>query len=397
VVSGLLHAGDSSDVGGYNTNTLILLHVPGNGSKATAISIPRDDYVNVPGYGMQKIKEAYGLAKADADSQLYAKGVPEPLREQEARDAGRRSTLVAVQNFIHVPIDHFAEVNLIGFYDIVSALGPITVCLNAPVNDSAFSGALFPAGVQKLNASQALAFVRQRNGLPNNDLDRTHRQQAFIAAVTNKLKTTGVFGDLGKISALINVTKKDIVIDDKLDPLKLALEASNLTSGNVDFYTLPIEGYATENGQSVNLVDPARVQAEVQALLNPPKSTPAAAPPKPVNAAGETVDIYNGANVANLASQTSAALTAKGYRKGVIASINVQTSTAVTYGTGAGADAATIAKTYAVSATADPNLAAGHIRVNLGSDVAAKSSGTIPSTGAQGAAVHASGGIPCVN
>lgn len=130
VVANELHAGDSGGVGGYNTNTLILLHVPGDASKATAISIPRDDYVAVPGYGMRKIKEAYGLVKAAAHTRLYAQGVPEPRREQLARDEGRRSTLVTVQNFLHVPIDHFAEVNLIGFYDIAKALGPITVCLN---------------------------------------------------------------------------------------------------------------------------------------------------------------------------------------------------------------------------------------------------------------------------
>ena len=59
----LKHVGSSSEVGGYNTNTMIVIHIPANGQDATAISIPRDDYVNVAGWGMQKIKEAYGLAK----------------------------------------------------------------------------------------------------------------------------------------------------------------------------------------------------------------------------------------------------------------------------------------------------------------------------------------------
>ncbi len=92
-----------------------------------------------------------------------------------------------MQNLLKVPIDHFAEVNLMGFYDVVSAIGPVQVCLNNPVQDD-FSGANFPAGVQTLDASQALSFVRQRHGLDNGDLDRTHRQQAFISAVIANLK-----------------------------------------------------------------------------------------------------------------------------------------------------------------------------------------------------------------
>ncbi len=160
-----LHAGDS-DAGGYNTNTLILLHVPGDGSRATAAAIPRDDYVDVPGYGKHKIKEAYGMAKADADADLEEQGVTDPAeREQRSRDAGRRSTIETVQKLLRVPIDHFAEVNLVGFYDIAEALGPLEVCLNAPVDDP-YSGANFPAGRQMLDPSQALSFVRQRHGSP---------------------------------------------------------------------------------------------------------------------------------------------------------------------------------------------------------------------------------------
>ena len=402
VVSGLLHAGDSSDVGGYNTNTLILLHVPGDGSKATAISIPRDDYVAVPGYGMRKIKEAYGLAKADADSRLYAQGVPEPQREQQAREFGRRSTLVTVHNFLHVAIDHFAEVNLIGFYDIVNAIGPITVCLNGPVSDI-YSGANFPGGVQTLNASQALSFVRQRHSLPNGDLDRTHRQQAFIAAVTHKLRANGVIGDIGRLQSLINVVKHDVVIDDKLDPLQFALQASNLTAGNIDFYTLPIEGFATENGQSVNLVDPQRLQAVVAALLNPkPAAATSSAPPapqQPTNETNETVDVYNGSSQDGLAAQTEQSLLTHGYQRGTVDSVTTRQHTTITYGSGAAGDAALIAKTYNVTATADPSLPAGHIRINLGVDAAPSRSGSTSGggNGMQGAAVQARGGIPCVN
>ncbi|OZE63608.1 LytR family transcriptional regulator [Rhodococcus sp. 02-925g] len=274
-VTDALHAGDS-DVGGYNTNTLLLVHLPADGGRATALSIPRDDYVDVPGYGKRKIKEAYGLAKADADTELLDEGVADPAeRERRARDAGRRSTLTAVRDLLDVPIDHFAEVNLLGFYDVATAVGPIQVCLNNPVHDN-YSGADFAAGAQELSASQALSFVRQRHGLDNGDLDRTKRQQAFVAGVMAKLSSSGVMANIGELRALVAGTKNDVVIDASLDPVKLAGGAGAVMHGDIDFYTLPITGYDTIDGQDVNLVDVDAVRAEAARLIG---GAPAPAPP----------------------------------------------------------------------------------------------------------------------
>jgi LCP family protein required for cell wall assembly len=292
----LLRVGPAS-IGGYNTNTLILIHVPADGKKAVAVSIPRDNYVNVPGYGMKKIKEAYSYAKYAEDSKLYKEGVKQPLRERLSRDAGRVATLATVSQFLDVPIDHFAEVNMIGFYDLANALGGIQVCLNKAVSDTKYSGAVFPAGLQTISGADALRFVRQRHGLPNGDLDRTHRQQAFIAGVITKFRTQGIFGDIGKISALLDVAKKDVVIDSGFDVLGFLPQAKALTSGNIKFHTLPIEGYVMRNSQSVNLVDEIKIRKVVQDLFNPKPKDPKATPtPKPTKinyanlASGKAVD-----------------------------------------------------------------------------------------------------------
>jgi LCP family protein required for cell wall assembly len=277
----LLHVGPAS-IGGYNTNTMILIHLPANGKKAVAISIPRDDYVNVPGYGMKKIKEAYSYAKYVEDSRLYKEGIKQPAREHIARDAGRAAAIATVSQFLDVPIDHFAEVNLLGFYDLANALGGIQVCLNKAVNDSKYSGGVFPAGLQTISGVDALKFVRQRHGLPNGDLDRTHRQQAFITGVITKFRTQGIFSDIGKLSALLNVAKKDVVIDSGFDILGFLPQAKALTGGNIKFHTLPIEGYVMRNGQSVNLVDEIKVRKFVQDLFHPKKAdaTPSPKPSK---------------------------------------------------------------------------------------------------------------------
>jgi LCP family protein required for cell wall assembly len=263
-----LHAGSSSDVGGYNANTLILLHVPANGSRAVALSIPRDDYVNLPeGLGAHKIKEAYGRAKANAEALARANGNGDRAAlEHLGREAGRHAEIDAVQRLLGVTVDHFAEINLAGFYDLANALGGVTVCLRAPAQDG-YSGASFPAGVQTLDGAQSLAFVRQRHGLANGDLDRTHRQQAFLASAVYKLRRAGVFDDVTRIGALLDVARKDVVVDSGLDLISFMHQARAVTSGNVTFYTLPITGYAMQDGESVNLIDPAQVREAAQRLL----------------------------------------------------------------------------------------------------------------------------------
>ena len=270
---GELHAGSSSDVGGYNTNTLILLHVPADGSAATAVSVPRDDWVDIPNLGWHKIKEAYGRAKAAQEAALVkaGKGPAGDALEAAGREAGRASAIAAVQTLLNVPIDHFAEVNLAGFYDVAMALGGVTVCLNQPVQDD-YSGADFPAGVQTLDGSKALAFVRQRHGLPGGDLDRTRRQQAFLAAVQRKLSDDGVLSDVGKLSGLVDALKRDVVVDDSFDVLSLISKAGSLKAGRIQFHTLPVETFATRDGEDVNLVDPAKMQAAMKQYFSGAKA-----------------------------------------------------------------------------------------------------------------------------
>ena len=306
----LMHVGSSSAVGGYNTNTMILIHIPANGKSAVAISIPRDDYVSVAGWGMQKIKEAYGLAKYNSENALIKKGVPNPAREHQSRDAGRAATISTITALLGVPIDHFAEVNLVGFYDLATALGGIQVCLNRAVNDAQYSGAIFPAGIQTISGVQALEFVRQRHGLPNGDLDRTHRQQAFITGVITKFRSQGIFGDLGKLQSLLTVAKKDVVIDAGWDVLGFLPQAKALTGGHIKFYTLPIEGYALRNGQDVNLISIPTVRKFVHDLFYPaPKVTASPVPGVSAKATSKPAPKPSATkfNYAHLANGTSVA------------------------------------------------------------------------------------------
>ena len=180
-----------------------------------------------------------------------------------------------------VPIDYFAEINLAGFYDLAQTLGGVDVCLNHAVYDS-YSGADFPAGRQRLNASEALAFVRQRHGLDNGDLDRTHRQQAFISSVMRELQAAGTFTNIDKLKSLMAVARKDVVLSSGWDE-ELIQRLGGLAGGNVEFRTLPVVRYDDIDGQSVNIIDPAAIKAEVAAAIGAASSTTRRPRPRPAN------------------------------------------------------------------------------------------------------------------
>ncbi len=119
------------------------------------------------------------------------------------------------------------------------------------------------------------------------------------------------------------------------------------------------------------------------------------------------MDVYNGGNTQGLAGQVQAALVKDGYKAGLLGNTAALSTTEVLYGTGSAANAGKIAALFKVSATASTTVAAGHVQVLLGADATlAEVSGTpaptssavaIPTTGAQGGAVNAKTGIPCVN
>jgi LCP family protein required for cell wall assembly len=281
-----IRAGDQSD-GGYNANVLMLIHIPAGGGRAVGISIPRDDYVPLAGapdgVSSSKIKEAYGLAFDETFTRLRNEGVDSAPAYQQARDAARQTEIQTVSDFLGgVPIDHFIEITMAAFYSVAQAVQPITVCLNHATQDK-YSGADFPAGVQDLDAQQAMSFVRQRrdtgpSDLELTDLDRTRRQQAFIVALAYKLRQAGTFSDVGTLRALITTAKQYIAVDEGFDLLSFAGQASRLAGGGITFQTLPIAGFETIDGKDVNVVDTEAIRSLVAGLIADTPSPTASAP-----------------------------------------------------------------------------------------------------------------------
>jgi LCP family protein required for cell wall assembly len=370
-----LNAGE--DEGEVNTDTLILVHIPNNGGKAVAISMPRDSYVEIPGYGKHKINSAFARAKIDATRQLQS-SVKDPAQlEVQSNQEGDKELIKTVQQLTGITVDHFAAVNLFGFSEITKAVGGVDVCLAKPVHDD-FSGANFKAGQQTLSGPDALKFVRQRHGLPNGDLDRIKRQQVFMASMAHKILSTGTLTNPTSLSNLIAAVKKSVVLDQGWDVLGFAKQMQGLTGGNINFLTVPITTVSlkTPNDGDAVGVDPQKVKSFVQALTNgqDPTAAESAAtePDKQADTANTsaTVDVHNATGITGLANKVLDALEQKGFTRGDIGNATTRSKSVIRYPKG-GQDAAqqvAAALGGGITTEVDPSVESGHVDLYLGKD-----------------------------
>jgi anionic cell wall polymer biosynthesis LytR-Cps2A-Psr (LCP) family protein len=321
-----------------------------------------------------------------------AQGVTDPAAlEQRSRDAGRTDEIATVRQFLgDVPIDHFVEVTMVAFYEIAQVVAPITVCLDENTQDS-YSGANFRQGYQQLAGAQAGGLVRPPRdtvhpSLNFTDLDRERRQQAFIASLAYQLRQAGTIGDPATLQGLLDVAKQNIAVDDGLDLLQLAQQASGLTGGNVTFTTLPIEKFGKDSaGEDVNIVDVAQVQATVATLLGGPVSAPAALAPAPL----ATVDVLNATGRTGLAATVSHTLAGDGYTAGSTGNSTRAPATVVRYPAGSATAAGSLAGALGTSRTEqDDTVASDHLEVVLGAGFRLPSTPTSDSI--------SGGSVPCV-
>ncbi|ANN20504.1 LytR family transcriptional regulator [Amycolatopsis orientalis] len=252
---------------GVNTDTIIILRIPKNGGKPSGVSLPRDTWTDIPGRGKNKINSAYGVAKANYANAHRGEGDQAKL-ERDSDQEGRRALVQTVQDLTQIRIDHYAEVNLLGFYLLTEALGGVKVCLNHSTEDKD-SGANFRRGEQVVSGGEALSFVRQRKNLPRGDLDRIVRQQAFLSSALNQVLSAGTLTSPSTMSGLMDVVRRSIVLDEGLDLLDFAQQAKGIASGDLTFTTIPVVNIngRSEDGQSIVEIDPAAVRTFVSGLV----------------------------------------------------------------------------------------------------------------------------------
>ena len=300
----------TDDGGSVNTDTMMVLHVPANGS--------RDGYSASKGKGGTEVQN---------------------------ESAGIRLLIRTITGLTGLHIDHYVQVNLLGFYRISNAIGGVTVCLNQAQNPSTdkdqfgsgYSGINLPAGISVIKGSQALAFVRQRHGLPNGDLDRIKRQQYFLSAAFRKVTSGGVLLNPFKLRNLMNAVSSSLLTDPDLDVLSLAREFENMSSGNITYATIPNEGpqtiYPDGVMTSIVQVDTAAIPGFVNTLRGLP-ADPGLSTAKPAAPSSVTLDVLNGTSTAGLAGRNADALKKVGFHVNKVDSTDPATSTTVEYPAG---------------------------------------------------------------
>ncbi|HEX4091104.1 MAG TPA: LCP family protein [Trebonia sp.] len=426
--SGLLtamHAGNVASckdqtVGSQDTDTLILVHIFAGGQKAVGFSIPRDDLVTYPkayfdGITTGKIDQAYYFAYVTSLDSTFGSSMSANERYLKANQAGQAAEIATVQSVTGVHIDNYVVMNLAGFYTLAQDFGGIEVCVTpTKVNGTADANLydtasgwnavadgykLKKGGSQYLHlaADQSLAFVRDRDSLPDTDLSRTHRQQAVIDYVIWELKHENAFTDLGHLTALLGDAKQWLITNHGFDLADFATNMSALSGKNLKFYTLPIAGFADINlngsMQDVNDIDLSYIRQVVSKAFNPPppvKSSGKSAVKKKASvkvppASTVTVDVYNGGTTPGLAGGVSQALVSLGYKAGTVADASTQSETPaagteVFYGAGASLNAAKIAADFGGTAKALASLPAQHVEVLLGTGSTVVPAGLAPTS-----------------
>ena len=364
-----------------NTDTIVLFRIPQDGSSATAISIPRDTYVNTRTIGKSKINGVYAATKEmtlKAAEARHADGKPTDEDKRQAVQAGRNALINAVKDLTGVEVDHYAEIGLLGFVLLTDAVGGVPVCLKEAV-DEPLSGARFNAGLQTVHGSDALSFVRQRHDLPAGDLDRIVRQQVFMAQLIKKILSAGTLADPGKLNKLTDAARRSFVIDENWDFVDFAMKLKDISGGNVRFETIPvvsIDGVG-DYGESVVLVDQKQVAEFVRGLATEngmivPSTEPTAAPgaaPAP-DPSTVTVQVVNATDQDGLAQSVAQVLAGAGYvGGGALSDLGGAYTSHVSAASAGDAGAFAVAEALGgLPVQVDPAVPAGTVKVVLAED-----------------------------
>lgn len=216
--------------GAQRSDLMMLVHIDADRDDVTVVSLPRDSWVDVPGYGMSKINAAYSYG-------------------------GPSLAVRTVEQLTGVRVDHLAVVDWTGFSELTDAIGGITVDVPRTVRDSA-RGVTWTAGTHRLDGQQALDYVGQRYGLPGGDLDRVRRQQAVFATLA--AESLDQRDSPGLVLDFIGMLSRNVSVDDEWSSGEMASLGWSLRDvgrRDVHYLTVPVEGLGRVGDQSIVVLD----------------------------------------------------------------------------------------------------------------------------------------------
>ena len=232
----------ASSVSGERSDTIMVAHVTAKRDKIYLVAFPRDLYVDIPGHGKNKINAAFAYG-----------GTPLLISTLEKLTSTR--------------IDHVAVIDFEGMRQLTTLVGGVTV-------DNKYASSVppytFPKGPITVQGDQALAYVRQRHGLPGGDLDRVERQQQVVRGILLKGVSKDVATNPGKLVDLLKAGASSLTVDDTLDQGELrstAISMRNLRGDDIVFVQAPITGFGrSPAGASIDVLDTRRMQQLSKAL-----------------------------------------------------------------------------------------------------------------------------------
>jgi polyisoprenyl-teichoic acid--peptidoglycan teichoic acid transferase len=234
----LLIGSDTRGTDQGRSDTFIVLHISADRKSVYLVSFPRDMWVTIPGKGKAKINAGYSYG-------------------------GSALAVSTIESLTGARIDHVVVTDFNDFIQLVDTVGPITV--DNPVGSVAVDDRgvrySFPKGPLVItDGRMALAFARQREELPNGDLDRTLRQRAFLKALALKVGTPDVLANPVKLNAVMAMIGKYVSVDSGMTNeviYSLGLSLVGITNpSQIHMIQAPITGFGTSpDGQSIDIVD----------------------------------------------------------------------------------------------------------------------------------------------
>jgi LCP family protein required for cell wall assembly len=293
------------EVSGKRTDTIIVARVDPGSQTIDLLSVPRDLWVPLAGTGDNgRINSAFN------------------------GDDGEQRLVSTVESVLDIEINNYAEVNFVGFQQVVDAVGGVPIWFDGSVRDPKSGLNVEGAGCKTLRGFEALAFARSRtlefqeadgswHTDPTGDLGRTARQQYLLSALADTASAKLDLTDLGTVDRILRVGGQNLTIDDGAgagDLIGLARTFSSVGSEGIRRHALPVDPFRTSGGADVLGLR----EAEAAPILDifrgtAPGQENAPAATETVAVDSFTVDVENGAAVAGIAGDTAAELRAVGF------------------------------------------------------------------------------------
>ncbi|MER7488752.1 LCP family protein [Streptomyces sp. NPDC126497] len=289
------------------TDTIMIVHISADRDRASVVSLPRDSYAVTPPHTDRVSGERHG---------------GHPLRLNAAyAEGGPRLTVRTVERMTRVKIDHYLEVDFTSFMKTVDAVDGVEICTSEPLKDGR-TGLDLPAGRHTLEGGQALQYVRARHVDGAADLSRMRRQQQFMAALVDRVTSSGVLLNPMRFRDVVRAVLGSVRADEGFgtgELLDLGRAMRNFSPSSSEFVTVPIADmeYAAKGAGSTLKWDAEKAGRLFDALRRDrplaAHRTPDTVPRVPVDPRRIRVQVENGTRTTGLGRRVDTALAAAGF------------------------------------------------------------------------------------